>query len=249
MGQIDANNLINISSFTSKNESTNIPFQQLINQLARATNKYKISYDQLRFIFKTVRQRCELDTPSKRHRLFELPTGVELNRFYEVIENPVHQLVFETLEGTGLRIRELCQLKVSQIDFDNNLIKVIEGKGRKDRITVMGEKLKEKLKLYLSTQNNTYLFESRFNKKFSTRRFQQICREYYTKSFVESKITCHTFRHLWNTRLAMANIPREKREILAGHSPGSTTQDIYTHLSVGGIKDEVIGVLDKERSK
>lgn len=45
----------------------------------------------------------------------------------------------------------------------------------------------------------------------------------------------------------MANIPREKREILAGHSAGSKTQDIYTHLSVGGIKEEVIGVLDKEK--
>ncbi len=247
MANIETNTVINLSNYTTKNESANIPFQQIISQLVRATNRHKISYDQLRFIFKTVRERCEVVPPKKRHRLFELPTNEELNRFYEVIDNPIHKLIFETLEGTGLRVRELSNLKVNQVDFDNNIIKVIEGKGRKDRVTVIGEKLKEKLKLYLSTQNNIYLFESRFNKKFSTRRLQQICQEYHAKSSVESKISCHTFRHIWNTRLAMANIPREKREILAGHSAGSKTQDIYTHLSVGGIKDEVIGVLDKEK--
>jgi integrase len=247
MAQIDANNLLNLSNFTTKNTSVNILFQQIISQLVRATNRHKISYDQLRFIFKSVREKCEVEAPRKRDRLFELATKAELDQFYSVIENSVHKLIFEVLEGTGLRIRELCNLKISQIDFDNNMIKVIEGKGRKDRITVMGEYLKEKLKIYLSDKKHIYLFESRFNKKFSTRRLQQVCREYLTKSLIESKITCHTFRHIWNTKLAMANIPREKREILAGHSSGSKTQDIYTHLSVGGIKDEVIKILDKEK--
>ncbi|MBK9324749.1 MAG: tyrosine-type recombinase/integrase [Bdellovibrionaceae bacterium] len=64
---------------------------------------------------------------------------------------------------------------------------------------------------------------------------QQLCEKYRKITEIEKDLTCHTFRHIWNTKLAEAGVSREGREILAGHSKGSATQDIYTHMGVGGI--------------
>src|SRR5690606_31073806 len=104
-------------------------------------------------------------------------------------------------------------------------------------------KLKEKLFLYLETRNNRYLFESNRNSKYSTRRIEQICENYVKKSKLSLSITPHTFRHIYFSCLAANKISKEHRMLIAGHSSGKT-QDIYTHLSLDGIKDEIISILD-----
>src|SRR5690606_36442062 len=133
---------------------------------------------------------------------------------------------------------------VSQIDFDENTIFIKEGKGKKDRIVPFGNKLKEKLLLYLETRKNRYLFESKRNSKYSTRRIEQLCEEYLIDSRIQVKITPPTFRHIYFSFLAANKISKEHRMLIAGHSSGKT-QDIYTHLSIGGIKEEIISILDK----
>ena len=70
-----------------------------------------------------------------------------------------------------------------------------------------------------------------------------MCKVYKEKAGIEASLTPHTFRHLLMTKLAHAGISKEKRMIIAGHS-SEKTQDIYTHLGMGGIKDEVIAILD-----
>jgi len=219
--------------------------QALIRNLIRETHRHKLSYDQLRYIFKTVRKRAQLHAPrSKTQKLYELPSQTELERFYGQISNSTHKLIFQTLETSGLRVAELCNLQVDRIDFRSNLIFVSKGKGQKDRVTVIGNRLKEKLQIYLQGRKNKFLFESNRHTKFSTRRIEQLCQEYTTRAGITKNFTPHTLRHLWNTRLAEAGLSKEKRMILAGHS-SEKTQDIYTHLGAGGVKDEVIAILDK----
>lgn len=219
--------------------------QAVVKYLTREVNRQKLTYRQLKYIFRIVRERCGIEVENPRSRkLFELPTSDELMHFYGAIESPIHKLIFETLEGTGLRISELCNLEVRRVDFKSNLIFVSKGKGNKDRVTVIGTHLLEKLKIYLEGRNNRYLFETQRHSKFSKRRIEQLCQQYVESAKIEKKFTPHTFRHIWNTRLAEGGVHREGREILAGHSKGSSTQDIYTHLGVGGIKDDVIKILD-----
>ena len=241
----DENKIVNIENFVAKNGHTKSPIQLLIKAIARSVNANKIDYDQLRYVFKAVRHQCELEAPNRGQKLYELPKEAEMIRFYGVIENPVHRLIFEFLDGSGLRVDELCNLEVVRIDFKNNTIFVKEGKGRKDRITVIGNELLAKVRLYLAGRNNRYLFESNRNTRFTTRRIEQLCKLYKEKAGIERELTPHTFRHRWNTRLAEGGVSREGREILAGHSKGSATQDIYTHLGIGGIKANVIAILDK----
>ena len=218
--------------------------QDLIKLLTKETNKQKLSYGQLRYLFREVRKLTNT-TPTKQPKeLFQLPTHDELNAFYKQT-TPLHKLIFKTLEGTGLRISELCNLELSNIDFQNNRIFVHQGKGSKDRYTYFGNKLKELLLLYLSDKKHRYLFESTRCTKFSPRTIQHFCKLYVTKAKITKRFTVHTLRHCWNTYLAENGISTEHRAYLAGHSDLSS-QEVYTHITAGGIKDKLITILDKE---
>ncbi len=235
----------NVIGFVPKKDGEKSQLQDAIRSLVREVNRNKFSYAQLKYIFREVRSRCELKDAKLGRKLFELPRDEEIKAFYSVITNPIHKLIFEVLEGTGLRISELAALKIDRIDFAQNLIFVYEGKGRKDRVTVIGNLLKEKLALYLQGKNNIYLFESNRHTKYSKRFLQELMQKYKSEAKIERRFTCHTFRHIFFSKLAMNGLTKENRMILAGHS-SEKVQDIYTHLSVNGIKGEVIKILDKK---
>lgn len=219
--------------------------RSLIKKISREVRHHEISYPQLKYVFRRVRERCKLEAPTPPKRLKELPTEEEIERFFAVIKSPVHSLMFSVLLGTGLRVSEFCNLEVKRIDLGQNTLFVSEGKGKKDRIVVFGNKLKERLALYLDGKQNRYLFQSNRGSKYSTRRIEQICEQYRKAANIEKEFTPHTARHLWNTAMAMAGVSEERRAILAGHEQGSGIQKTYTHLSAGGFKDEIVAVLDR----
>lgn len=236
-------NVKNILDFVDQDSNTKSEIQKCIKYLTREVNKNKYNYNQLRYIFRTVRENCDIEVIDKKNELLELPTSEALDDFYHKINNPTHKLIFEFLQSTGLRVSELCNLEVKNIRFAENIIFIKEGKGKKDRTVPFGNKLKQKIELYLDQKNNRYLFESTRNTKFSTRRIEQLCNKYLKLSKIDYKITPHTFRHLYFTFLAERNISKENRMLIAGHS-NQKTQDIYTHLTLGHIKDEIIAILD-----
>lgn len=236
------NNVKNIQDFVDQNENTKSEIQKCIKYLVRETNKQKLNYSQLRYIFRAVRERCDIEVTKDKKSLFKLPKACELEKFYNQINSPVHKLIFKFLEQTGLRVSEMCNLKIADINFDKNTIFVSQGKGKKDRVVPLGNRLKEKLQIYLNGKNNKYLFESIRNSKFSTRRIEQLCSKY--SKDVDVKITPHTFRHIYFSLLAESKISKEHRMLIAGHS-NQKTQDIYTHLTLGGIKEEIIAILDE----
>ncbi len=240
-------NQINFVNNTGGTKSR--PVAEATKSLLFHARKYKMDYHQLRQVFRNVRIKCNIEVPKvERNRLLELPTTDEMQKFYDTIKDPVHKLIFEFLDGTGLRVAELVNLKVARIDFETNQCFVSGGKGDKDRIVLFGNKLKERLKLYLEGRKLTYLFESKFHYRYTTRRIEQLCAQYKKKSGITKDLTPHTFRHRFMTLLAQAGVTEEKRAILAGHSD-SDTQKIYTHLTLGGIKAEAISVLDKADDK
>lgn len=243
-----SNQVVKLDFFADQNANTKPHIQLLIKHISREVNRHKLNYSQLKYVFRIIRERCGVEvSDQKARKLYELPTTDELAQFYGVIDDPIHKLIFETLEDTGLRIAELCDLEVKRIDFKSNLVFVSEGKGKKDRMAVIGNKLLEKIKIYLDGRSNRYLFESNRNTKFSPRRIEQLCQEYRLKANITKKLTPHSFRHLLFSRLAEAGVSKEKRMILAGHS-SEKVQDIYTHLGIGGVKAEVLAILDKAKA-
>ena len=216
--------------------------QKLIKLITKEVNHNKLTYNQLKRVFKEVRDKTGLSAPRKKETLLQLPTDAQLRMFFNSINDPIHKLIFKLLIGTGLRISEACNLEIFQIDFEKNTIFVKQGKGSKDRITVMSDHLKNELQIYLANRKNRFLFETIRASKYSPRRIQQMAAIYSKKSGVH--IYPHLMRHLFATKLCEAGISEDHRKILCGHSKNSDAQQIYTHLTLAPIKEDAIKALN-----
>src|SRR3989339_1489399 len=95
----------------------NTGLQGVIKKIEKEVLKNNISYNQLKYVFRIVRKKCKLEQDKQRKKLYELPTQDEICRFYEGMKNPVYKLLFETLQGTGIRVGELVAIEVSNINL------------------------------------------------------------------------------------------------------------------------------------
>lgn len=219
---------------------------RLIRMLVLATNKHKLDYGSLRYIHRQVIRRTKLDIPRKSRKLYELPTSDELDRFFEVIIDPQVKLIFLVLNNTGIRVSEVCSIEVAKIDFQAKTI-FITGKGNKDRIIQITSTLADKILLFLSGRNHRYLFETKLGTSYSSRRVEQLCQEIKSLAKIAKKLSPHTFRHLFFTRLAEIGVTPDIRAMMAGHS-NTKTQDIYTHIGLAGSKELIIEALERMES-
>ena len=217
----------------------------LIKNICREVRRNRVTYLQLKYVTRKVREKCGLEAPSNPKRLKELPTDQEVSRFFSVISDPIHLLICDVLFGTGLRCDELCSLEIARINLAQNTMFIFQGKGKKDRVVIFGNTLKEKLSLYLQGKNQKYLFESNRRSRFSVRRIEQIFEQYRKAAKIEKDFTPHTARHWWNSFLALCSVSEDKRAVLAGHEIGSDMQRTYTHMAAGGFRDEIVGILDR----
>ena len=149
-------------------------------------------------------------------------------------------VIIELLFATGIRISELCNLKVSDIDLKTGVIKVL-GKGKRERIiqicnTDIKSLLKKHRKLYVNhIKDDGYIFINRLGQPISTQSVRLMLRQYVQKSGISKNVTPHTFRHTFATLLLEENVDIRYIQNLLGHSTITTTQ-IYTHINTGSQK-------------
>ncbi len=130
---------------------------------------------------------------------------------------------------TGMRVSELLNLKVSDIDFPNSYITIRMGKGRKDRIIPLNKNVKELLYNYVKlVKPKEGLFDNKNSSK-SRRGVLYVIRKYCKKAGIEKKVTPHTFRHTFATLLLKKGENIRLVQSLLGHSNISTTA-IYLHI-------------------
>ena len=153
--------------------------------------------------------------------------------------------MLELLYGTGLRISELLNLKIFDIDFENCIIRCI-GKGNKERIVPIGEYvikyLQEYLnyrKLLLKKKNNDYLFLNNLGTKLSRFSFFKILKKLLKDKNINKNISPHSIRHSFATHMLECGADLRSIQELLGHSDISTTR-IYTHISNNKIKKDYI---------
>ena len=238
---------LSADNFDVPKAETKQEVSRLIRVLMIATRKHKLDYGSLRYIHRQVIKRAKLTIPRPGKKLYELPTSEELERFFDQIDDPQIKLLFLLLHHSGLRVSEACNLKVSKIDFQNQTL-FITGKGDKDRLVPISSNLVEKLKLFLSGRNHIYLFESKLGTAYSTRRIEQLAQEIKTKAKITKKLTPHSMRHYYCTKLAEMGVNEDVRAMLAGHA-NSKTQEIYSHVGLAGTKDYILDILEKMESK
>ncbi len=149
--------------------------------------------------------------------------------------------MLEVLYGAGLRISELMNLKIENINFDNEYLRCI-GKGNKERMIPLGGASMIRLKAYIQKQrpnlnpyNSSYLFLTKSGKIFSRTGIWKIIKFYFRQAGLPANITPHTLRHTFATHLLKRGADLRSVQEMLGHTSISTTQ-IYTHLEADSLK-------------
>lgn len=175
----------------------------------------------------------------------KLPSYLYTNEVEDLLnieenDNPINQrneLIVELLYDTGLRVSELVNIKLSDINFSSKTIKTL-GKGKKMRIVMFGEYGEEKLKKYInegreklvSNDSEDYLLLNSRGGVLTTRSVRNIINLLSSKARIKSHVTPHTLRHTFATHLLNEGAELTTVKELLGHKNLSTTS-IYTHLS------------------
>jgi integrase/recombinase XerD len=210
----------------------------LKNDKANAPNSCGSVLTGLRFFYKNVAQKQISVDYSLRKKPRKLPTVLTLEQVWRLIcapNNLKHRLMLMTTYSAGLRASEVRALKAEHIDSERMLIKVQDGKGNKDRYTLLSEKLLAQLRSYYKNYRpKTYLFPSSFkkrkNKPLSYEAVRLIYEKARNKAGVKKGEGIHTLRHSFATHLLEAGYDIRKIQVLMGHSRLSTTM-IYLHVS------------------
>ncbi len=188
------------------------------------------------------------ETPKLPFRLPKVLSLEEVEALFSVPDTSTpsgyrDKTMLEVLYATGLRVSELVNLRINNLNLELGLIKVL-GKGNKERIIPLGDYALEYLKNYLQkvrplfvNQNSKdYVFLGRLGNPLTRQRFWQIIKNYAKKVGLEDKISPHVLRHSFATHLLQGGANLRALQMLLGHNSLSTTQ-IYTHLDFKKLRE------------
>jgi integrase/recombinase XerD len=194
----------------------------------------------LRFFFvKTLKRhqfREFLPYPKDRRRLPTVLSREEVSHLINAAGNLFRRTLLMTLYGTGMRRSELAHLKVSDIDSQRMIIRVVAGKGGKDRDLPLSPTLLETLREYWRWRKpKLYMFPSRtrglpVEEPISDKTVWIACSEAARRASIHKRVTPHTLRHSWATHLLEAGTDLRTIQVLLGHGDLETTAQ-YLHLS------------------
>ncbi|SMG53303.1 Site-specific recombinase XerD [Marivirga sericea] len=172
-----------------------------------------------------------IERPAKVEKLPNIISKEEAKLMIERTYNLKHECIISLLYSSGLRRSELINLKLEDIDAKRMLIKVHQGKGNKDRITLLSKKILEKLRIYYKAYKpKKYLFEGREGIPYSGTSVGNIVAKSGRKAGIRMKVKPHTLRHSFATHLLEAGTDLRYIQVLLGHNSSKTTE-IYTHVA------------------
>ena len=202
----------------------------------KSKNTIMLALASLKFFYKEILKKefSQIKIPKKDKKLPEVLTKDEVKRLIESADNVKSRLIISLLYSSGLRVSELVNLKIDELDFDEKTGWVRKGKGSKDRIFTISNNLAEELKEYLNERkDNKYIFSK--DKALSTRNIQKIIKGTRERANINKKVTPHTLRHSYATHLLEQGTDIRIIQAMLGHANLNTTQ-IYTHISSEQIK-------------
>lgn len=169
----------------------------------------------------------------------------EVMKLIDGVQNVKHRTILMLLYSTGMRISEIANCRITDIDSKNMRIKIVQGKGCKDRYTIMSEQVLMELRAYyLMYKPKDYLFNGyREGKRYSVRSIQHLMQKALIKVGLESKnYTIHTIRHSFATHLVDNGTDLHTIKELLGHASLQTTMK-YMHLTSKRI-DQIVNPYD-----
>lgn len=213
--------------------------------LGCSRDKCRMAAQSISFFFRHVLKRSyvipSVIYPRQSTRLPAVMSAMEMKTLIDSIKNVKHRTVVMLLYSTGMRISEISSLKIADIDGKNLRVKVVQGKGLKDRYTILSEQVLHELRVYYIMHRPVeYLFNgSKPGSRLSVRTIQHVVQNALIRiGLGNKKYTVHTIRHSFATHLVDNGTDLHTVKELLGHNALQTTMR-YLHLSTSRIQGVV----------
>jgi site-specific recombinase XerD len=194
----------------------------------------------INFLYRDIYKRdnyTPLRHPKKSQKLPVILTHSEIELLIAQPTNTKHRLLLSLAYAGGLRISEVLALRIGDIDLDEMIVTVRQGKGRKDRRTVLSDKIVNDIRSVAAERSEqAYLFESERGGKLTTTSASMIFRTALRKAGIKKDASFHSLRHSFATHLLENGVDVRYVQELLGHAHIRTTQ-IYTHLTNPALKN------------
>lgn len=224
--------------------STDRQLQNIIREIIQTKTRYSLTPEQNRYIDNQVRSRMNLRISKRPKRLPDYlnPSEIFIYKKNALNKSLSHSLLSNILIFTGLRISEARNLDIRDIDFQNNQLKVVQGKGHKDRYVPVGSGLLEQIKQYTVGRDKGYIFINNKGTPYSIRRLQQMMEEVIKECNFNKKLSTHSLRHTYACLCLSKGLRLEDIKLLMGHSSIKTTE-IYAKLELSTIKTQYLQII------
>lgn len=228
--------------YVEKIKKDKIEDSDIQNYLYFCSNEKKYSYSAMKHVIASISYlyskillkpipkalKIEIRKPSRLPLVLSLN---EISKILDVTANLKHKTILFLIYSGGLRLNELLELRLGDIDSDAMKMHVRYGKGNRDRYIMLSENALLLLRKYYKEYNPTdYVFEGQKGGKYSPKSVQTIFKSSLKKAGIKKKATVHTLRHSFATHLLDEGTDIRYIQELLGHKRLETTQ-IYTHVS------------------
>ncbi len=208
---------------------------------SKASQYLSIKAIRLFYRYKNIDLPFNLVAPRRSKKMPVYLNEKDAGKLMDASNNKRTKAIISVFLYTGVRVSELSNLMINDVDFDENIIYVRAGKGDKDRIVVMPDICKNDLKLYLNERlktnsNNNYLFISNKKNKFDTSAIERLIKKTGIKAGINKNITPHVLRHTFATSVLRNGGDIRFIQQILGHASLATTQ-IYTHIDDNTLKE------------
>ncbi|ALC84378.1 MULTISPECIES: tyrosine-type recombinase/integrase [Bacillus] len=178
------------------------------------------------------------------------PTEEELKRYYDVVwkaKNFQDMMIVKTLLYTGVRVSELINIQLIDVDFNYCQIRINKGKGSKDRIVPFPHSFKETLAMHADSMRKKhaiYLFESSWKKKYTDRGVRKILAKYSEEAGLAQSLSPHKLRHFLLTWLKKQGIDDALIQPYSGHESRKSLE-VYSKLAITDAQQEYNEVINR----
>ena len=223
----------------------------------KGLNERSINYynNVIRFIYDVVIDypinKRQIPLFKSKRRLPKILREEELNIFFDACENYEYKTIFMLIYGTGLRISEAVNLRVEDIDSTNMRLFVRNGKGERERYTVLPkaslEMLRKYYKMYNPKHPEGYMFLNEYGNPLKVERLRVFFRRYRRKAKISEDFIVHSLRHSFATKLVEEGVSLVQVKELLGHSCIRSTME-YVHIAKIelGIKSPIDNFIEGE---
>ena len=212
---------------------------EIVSRLVSMARKERLDYDEFLYVCQQARRKLGLRRPKRHRKLPQLLSEPDLKRFFRALQecgDVEHEIMLRFLFFTSIRVSELVNIKVNDVDLGGCKVFIDQGKGSKDRYILFPTSFRLILSSHLQSHaKNRYLFESSRFGPYTTRRIQQIVQEYRAKAGIEQKIHPHLFRHQMITWLTRSGLSDAQIQLISGHE-SKKSLEIYQHMGLDSVE-------------